>query len=242
MQKTSTSQWQPSHPSFVQTSVQRFHIKVLIFIISEKGYPAMLKQLKLVASICCIAVLLTACQKDKEATKAEVAQPAATPASIEPAVQTAQTAPTTSDGQTDVFTYCESVGSIDQADARYTGEVLPEKLLQAMVTAQIVTADLPQLKEPGFVTWRCMDKKVMVCIVGANIPCEAKADTSKEPNEGMVEFCKTDQNATDIPAAATGRETVYNWSCKDGKPMVGEQHTQVDAQGYPASFWTAVAP
>lgn len=78
--------------------------------------------------------------------------------------------------------------------------------------------------------------------MGANLPCEAKADTSKEPNDGMIEFCKTDRNANNIGAFATGRTTVYTWSCKDGKPVLGAQVTQVDAQGYPADFWTALAP
>jgi len=68
-----------------------------------------------------------------------------------------------------------------------------------------------------------------------------QANISKEPNAGMTEFCKTTANG-DIPAAATGRETVYMWSCKDGKPMVGEQVSQVDAQGFAVNNWMAVAP
>lgn len=226
----------------------------------------MLKALKLVASVCCIAVFLTACQKDKEAPKVEPVAPvqtpaaepakpvenlapaattetapATTPVSTEPAAQATQTASSTS-GQTDPFTYCESVGTVDKTDATYTGEALPEKLIQAMVKAQMVTVDLPQLKEPGYVQWRCMDKKVYACIVGANIPCEAKADTSKEPNDGLLQFCKENATSDMIPAVASGRTTVYSWSCKDGKPIVGDQHTQVDAQGYPASFWTSITP
>lgn len=233
----------------------------------------MLKELKLVATACCIAALLTACQKDKEAPPAaepakttesapaattEVAKPAenvapanpATPATIDPTAKTAPATLTATDpaaqtsqatpaaGASDPFAYCESVGTIDKP----AGEALPEKLIQAMVKANLVTADMPMLKEPGFVQWRCMDKKVMTCVVGANIPCEAKADISKEPNVGMTEFCKTEANADNIPAAATGRETVYMWSCKDGKPMVGEQVSQVDAQGFAVNNWTAVAP
>lgn len=234
----------------------------------------MLKELKLVATACCIAALLTACQKDKEVPPAaepakttesapaapatEAAKPAenvapanpATPATTDPAAQTAPATPAATDpaaktsqaapaaGTNDPFAYCESVGTIDKP----AGEALPEKLIQAMVKANLVTADMPMLKEPGFVQWRCMDKKVMACVVGANIPCEAKADISKEPNAGMTEFCKTEANADNIPAAATGRETVYMWSCKDGKPMVGEQVSQVDAQGFAMNNWTAVAP
>lgn len=225
----------------------------------------MLKELKLVVTACCITALLTACQKDKEEAKTEPVKPAettahadpapaaqsiapattelaaqtapATPTATEPATQTSQTAPAAA-GTTDPFAYCESVGSIDKPE----GEALPEKLIQAMIKANLVTADMPMLKEPGFVQWRCMDKKVLTCVVGANIPCEAKADISKEPNAGMTEFCKTEANADNIPAAATGRETVYMWSCKDGKPMVGEQVSQVDAQGFAVNNWTAVSP
>ncbi|WP_020396253.1 hypothetical protein [Thiolinea disciformis] len=222
----------------------------------------MLKKLKIAASVFCLAALLTACQKDKEEVKTATAQATsqttdpATPAEpskpVETFVPSSKTTDTTtpatvaqqphettvSKDSTDPFAYCQTAGTIDKP----TSGALPEKLIQAMVKANMISADLPQLKEPGFVQWRCMDSQVYACVVGANIPCEAKADISKEPNDGMIEFCKTDANAENIPAAATGRTTVYTWSCKDGKPVIGAQVTQVDSQGYPADFWTVLAP
>jgi type IV secretory pathway VirB10-like protein len=227
----------------------------------------MLKQVKLLATIGCIAVMLAACgdKEDKAkttvaettttvtattvTTPAEPAKPAETstttpaaPATTEPAA-TATPAPATSaDAATDLFAYCETTGTIDKADANYKGEAVPAKLVDAIAKAGIAAADMPQLKEPGFVNWRCMDKKVYVCLVGANIPCYAKLNTSKEPNEGMKAFCTANANSDSIPASDAGRDTAFNWSCKDGQPQAGEQLMQADAQGYPTSLWTQVNP
>ena len=58
----------------------------------------------------------------------------------------------------------------------------------------------------------------------------------------MVDFCKSEPDSDIIPAAAAGRVTIYDWSCKAGKPVKGEQVTSVDEQGYPADFWEEVQP
>lgn len=136
----------------------------------------------------------------------------------------------------DPFAYCAAVGTMDLPDDRYTGEKLPDSISKQMVEKGIVSADAPA----DFVqhaTWRCMDSHVWVCHYGANLPCDAKADTSTTPNTGMEEFCKANPNTDFIPAVATGRETVYEWSCKDGKPVVGKQIITVDAQGYDSQIW-----
>ena len=137
---------------------------------------------------------------------------------------------------TDPFAYCAAVGTIDAPDASYTGEKMPESILKGLVEKGVVTADAPA-EIQAHATWRCMDSQVWVCHYGANIPCDTKADTSQTPTAGMDEFCKANANSDFIPAVATGRATVYNWSCKDGKAVVGKQILEVDAQGYLAQFW-----
>ncbi len=44
-------------------------------------------------------------------------------------------------------------------------------------------------------------------------------------------------------ASAAGQETVYEWGCKDGAPVRGQQVLKVDPQGYPVQYWEkAVRP
>ncbi len=192
-------------------------------------------------ALCIISGLLlglAACEADKKTETTTNTTVVSTETSAAPAQTTAQTpAPT---GMADPFTYCASVGTLDKPDNRYTGTALPDNLIKAMVAQQMVGEDLPQLREPGFVSWRCMDKKVYACVVGANLPCEEKADTQTEPNAGMLDFCKSEPDSDIIPAAAAGRVTIYDWSCQKGLPVRGEQVTTVDAQGYPADFWEEV--
>lgn len=45
-----------------------------------------------------------------------------------------------------------------------------------------------------------------------------------------------------VPAFATGRATVFNWSCEGGVPVRGEQVFQVDGQGFIADFWYVIEP
>ena len=182
---------------------------------------------------------LTACGEDKQTETTTTVVTTETTTTAAPQAQATTTPPT---GMADPFTYCATVGTMDKPDNRYTGQALPDNLIKAMVGQQMVAEDLPQLREPGFVSWRCMNKKVYACVVGANLPCEEKADTSTEPNAGMVDFCKSEPDSDIIPAAAAGRVTIYDWSCKTGKPVKGEQVTSVDEQGYPADFWEEVQP
>jgi hypothetical protein len=85
--------------------------------------------------------------------------------------------------------------------------------------------------------WRCVDGKVFACFVGANLPCEAKANTDRTPAQEAVAFCQENPDSDFIPAVATGRETVYEWRCRAGTPEIVGQVSEVDAQGYFSSIW-----
>jgi hypothetical protein len=137
---------------------------------------------------------------------------------------------------TDPFAYCAAVGTIDAPDERYTGPELPEAVAKGLLELGLVTADTP----PEIVknaAWRCMDGKVLVCHFGANIPCMEKADASRTPTSEMGDFCKSNPSADVIPAAVTGRATVYEWSCKDGAPAIVKELFKPDAQGFLSDFW-----
>jgi hypothetical protein len=90
--------------------------------------------------------------------------------------------------------------------------------------------------------WRCMDGQVYACMVGANLPCQERADASRRPTPGMTDFCKDNAHAEVIPAFVTGRATVYEWKCANGAPEVVRQFAQPDAQGFLSNIWYAISP
>lgn len=141
----------------------------------------------------------------------------------------------------DPFTYCAAVGTIDTADARYNGAEMPDAVIQAMRRQRIVSADAPK-EFLQHAVWRCMDNRVWVCHFGANLPCLEKADTAQTPTSAMKDYCRSNPTTSYIPAAVTGRATVYEWSCKDGKPEVVRRLFNSDAQGFLADFWYELAP
>lgn len=141
----------------------------------------------------------------------------------------------------DPFAYCTAVGTADRPGAEYTGPAFSEDLALALQRA-LNAPDTPLEMMQNGSTWRCMDGKVYGCFVGANLPCEAKADTSEEPTEAEVEFCQANPDADFIPAVVTGRETVYEWRCSGAQPEIVRQVSTVDAQGFIADIWYELSP
>ena len=150
--------------------------------------------------------------------------------------QTSPIQPQATVATSDPFAYCAAVGTIDAPDARYTGPQMPDSIVQGMIQQGIVSADAPPEFQKSAV-WRCMNGQVWVCHFGANLPCQEKADVSKTPTPEMTDFCTANPAADVIPAAVTGRATVYEWKCSEGKPVVVQQVFQVDPQGFLANFW-----
>jgi len=137
---------------------------------------------------------------------------------------------------TDPFAYCAALGTVDNPDARYTGPKMPEAIIKGLTRKGVVSADAPREFNENAI-WRCMDGKVLACHFGANIPCLEKASLSRTPTSAMEEFCRTDPNADNIPAAVAGRATVYQWRCTSGKPEVVKQFFKPDKQGFLSDFW-----
>jgi hypothetical protein len=137
---------------------------------------------------------------------------------------------------TDPFAYCAAVGTIDQPGANYTGAKVPESVAQALLTALGgPSTPLDALQNGSF--WRCMNGKVYGCFVGANLPCEEKADTNRTPTQAETEFCSQNRDSDFIPAVVTGRATVFEWRCTNGVPEVVKQFVQPDAQGFLSNVW-----
>jgi hypothetical protein len=140
----------------------------------------------------------------------------------------------------DPFAYCASVGTIDAPDARYTGDKLPDSLLVGMKKVMGFANFMPHEEIARGTSWRCMDGKVYACYVGANLPCAAKADESRVPAPALEEFCRYQKDANVIPAAVTGRETIYAWRCRDRVPEIVREVTRADARGFLANIWEEI--
>lgn len=138
---------------------------------------------------------------------------------------------------TDPFAYCAAVEDIDAPDERYIGEAVPDVVVDGIRVATGASADAPTEFFRNGTSWRCMGGDVNACFVGANLPCEAQADTSKDPVPEMSAFCEASPDAEAIPAAVTGRETVFAWACDGGEAVVERQVFQVDDRGFIAEIW-----
>jgi hypothetical protein len=142
----------------------------------------------------------------------------------------------------DPFAYCKAVGTIDSPDSRYVGPKMPEAIVLGLKKAFGAPADAPLDLFEGGTYWRCMDGNAYACNVGANLPCTEKADTSREPNQGMKEWCESNQDSEFIPAFASGRATVYEWRCTGNEPTIVKEINKPDAAGYISDIWYEIKP
>jgi hypothetical protein len=157
------------------------------------------------------------------------------------ALMTASTAAYAAPPWTDPAPYCRAVGTIDAPDARYAGPAMPDWIAHALMRALHAPADAP-VSAFRHAAWRCLDGAVLACAVGANIPCNEKADASRTPPEGATRYCAENRDAPVVPAYATGRSTVFDWRCTAGAPVIARQILNVDAAGYATAFWHRVTP
>ncbi len=144
---------------------------------------------------------------------------------------------------TNPFAYCSAVGMIDAPDSRYTGDPVPPMIIQGYLKAAgLVNNGEPLQILQKSTIWRCMNKAVYVCYFGANLPCDSKADTNKNPSQPIKDFCKANPTADFIPMSVTGHATIYSWGCVNAAPRLLEQLDQPDAAGYLSRIWYRLPP
>ena len=144
----------------------------------------------------------------------------------------------------DAVAYCKSVGTIDAPDANYTGPAVPGWMVAALYTPEEIKAQTSAGVDPaGAIVWRCMGGKIWACVQG-NAPICGKANQDKTPTKAMRKFCASQPNAEVIPLSVIGHENpmIYDWTCKGKEPTITRQIFKVDAQGFPADLWKAIAP
>jgi hypothetical protein len=83
--------------------------------------------------------------------------------------------------------------------------------------------------------YRCMNGKVMVCFVGANLPC-AKMNAQRE-NPGADMFCRDNPDAGSVPAYAIGHDSIHAYRCRNGKAEVTGTTRQLDQRGFAKDLW-----
>lgn len=84
-------------------------------------------------------------------------------------------------------------------------------------------------------SYRCASGNVLICTVGANLPC-GKANTSRTLPD-VSQWCATHENADIIPMAVTGHDTLYEWRCAGRAATAGKPVGALDARGFFAEYW-----
>ena len=130
----------------------------------------------------------------------------------------------------DPVAYCRAIGTIDRPDARYTGAKLP-----GWMAAKLGLRP----DQAKMMAWRCAGGVVLACLYGANIPCDAKADTNRRPTTAIRQFCREHQGSDVVPMYVTGHSSVVSWACDGTRPVVTSVGS-VDAEGYAEAYWHRV--
>lgn len=102
--------------------------------------------------------------------------------------------------------------------------------------AKAFDADVAALRGTSYV--RCVGATLMGCYIGANLVCD-RADT-RRVNPGASAWCRAHPGAAEIPMAATGHGTIYEWSCNGARAVAGKIVMPVDAGGYIADNWKEI--
>jgi hypothetical protein len=118
------------------------------------------------------------------------------------------------------------------------GHVSPGKVPAdlAAAVAKTFQIDNAAVRDAAFV--RCVGPKLMGCYIGANLDCD-KAETSRSL-PGATAWCRDNPDSKIIPMSATGHDTIYEWSCKGPRAVVGNAVMTVDSQGYIADNWREI--
>ena len=118
------------------------------------------------------------------------------------------------------------------------GHSRPAKVPPSLVPAVAAAFNIDKDAVPNTAFVRCVGAKLVGCYVGANLDCD-KANT-RRMLPGATAWCRQNPGATNIPMAATGHDTIYEWSCKGTRAVAGRQVMKVDLRGYIADKWKEI--
>ncbi|HUB95086.1 MAG TPA: hypothetical protein VL993_04165 [Stellaceae bacterium] len=86
--------------------------------------------------------------------------------------------------------------------------------------------------------FRCDRGAVLVCNVGANLPC-GKANTSRHL-PAADQWCAEHAGSDFIPMYVTGHDTIYRWRCAGAKAAIAATEFKLDRRGFISQFWKRV--
>jgi hypothetical protein len=86
--------------------------------------------------------------------------------------------------------------------------------------------------------YRCAGGKVLLCTIGANLPC-GKANTNTDL-PGTNDWCRQNPNSDFIPMFVTGHDTIYEWHCEGDIAKPGRRIGSGDRRGFFEEYWKAL--
>jgi hypothetical protein len=117
----------------------------------------------------------------------------------------------------------------------------PRPIPQALVPAAVRLFGLEGMQAEQVertTLYRCVDGRILVCNLGANLPC-GKANTSRDLPETDA-WCAENQGSDSIPMYVTGHDTIYRWRCDGRKAATSGEPLAVDPRGFIARLWKPV--
>ena len=133
--------------------------------------------------------------------------------------------------QTSPMGYCRQIGTDDALRA------VPPSLVPVVVRLfQLEAMPVEQVERSTY--FRCADRHVFVCTVGANLVC-GKADRRRDLS-GVKAWCAENAGSPIVPAYVTGHATIYLWRCDGPRPVASRSALSVDPRGFIAQNWKRV--
>lgn len=91
---------------------------------------------------------------------------------------------------------------------------------------------------PAFV-WRCSGGRAYTCMVGADGVACSQRSRARAPYPSMIRVREcTDSGYLSVASGAFN--SVWDWKCKDGKPVASPPKEKFDADGYATQEWELV--
>ncbi len=138
-------------------------------------------------------------------------------------------------GEEGLFQHCVSVR--DDDSVRNYQPALREPTIKAFRQMFPNARGEPASEFETQAQYRCMDGKVMVCFIGANLPC-VRINTARD-NPGADAFCKNASDEAPVAAYATGHDSAYSFKCGGGRAVIDQEIWKLDKRGFAEKIWTA---
>ena len=118
-----------------------------------------------------------------------------------------------------------------------TPRPIPDSLVPVSVQLFGLEA-MPEEQVRRSTLYRCAEGQVLVCNLGANLPC-GKANTRSDLPQADA-WCAENAGSDFIPMYVTGHDTIYRWRCDGTKAAISGEPLQVDRRGFIARLWKPV--